>query len=786
MRLSDHIIADYALLEMRGVRLWNLSASDMVAGAVADTDQQPRTVLGNGSGTILGSAHTGLAAFHTGEATAQFFDGTAWRRTSRPYRSGTSFPDFTVTTGNLLRGVSGVMDEVAPSAIPLSSFGAAAADVSLGGFKITSLADPVSSTDAASKQYVDNVAQGIQPKAPAALASTQALPSCVYDGAAGTLEASAAGSALNPSDIDASPGGVTLTAGAEGTGTRVLIKNQATSYQNGIYRLSTQGSVGVKWKLTRVADSDIDAELRSAYLTITGGSQSGTSWVQQTPTSGYAINPGSGTIVFVLFQSSSVYSAGNGIDITGSTISAKIGGATTWTANRPVVTGASNTLSTVATSVTRSPFWFDGSAMAFGAYGFPSTVAAGDILYASSSSLLAPVANKAASRVLVTDGSSIPTWSSDLPAATTIGGKTPFFTTDLIPIGKGGTGKDHSTSGEGAVLYKVDTQFVASLTTPVVGAVPICTRAPSSGISAIIDMVNIFGRLNSWTVQQTFLVGSGSTAIAVGRSGDTNARFSIDNDGPSGGSRMTFGIGSSAPDVGIRRESAYTLGIFASDVNNSASLQLQANQTVSGTGRWRASIVEVDKGGTGSDGSGWAVGSMIYKAFDGKFTAMGGTNASGKFPVSSLIGVNWSAYTLPSAATAGDLWYASDSSTITALAKPGSDAYVLGLSSGIPSWKPLGSTSGTGTNGSGGLAGVARKWSTRYNGTGALSRSVTFNHGLGTRDVVANARRTNSADTLNPSEIFVTRVDVVDTNQVRVWFAQTPTASDDFVITVVG
>ena len=58
-------------------------------------------------------------------------------------------------------------------------------------------------------------------------------------------------------------------------GMRVLVKNQASTFQNGNYSVTTVGSTAAAWVLTRATDSDSNAELGGAIVSVDRGTSGG-------------------------------------------------------------------------------------------------------------------------------------------------------------------------------------------------------------------------------------------------------------------------------------------------------------------------------------------------------------------------------------------------------------------------------------------------------------------------------------------------------------------------------
>ena len=155
---------------------------------------------------------------------------------------------------------------------------------------VTLAADPSNALEAATKQYVDAATAGlnVHESVDAATTANITLASAVENG--DTLD------------------GVTLA-----TGNRILVKNQTTKSENGIYVVAASGAP------TRAADYNSAGEVDAGdFIFVEAGTTNGkTGWVQTNTVT----TVGTDNIEFTQFSGAGTYVAGTNIDLTGNTFS---------------------------------------------------------------------------------------------------------------------------------------------------------------------------------------------------------------------------------------------------------------------------------------------------------------------------------------------------------------------------------------------------------------------------------------------------------------------------------
>jgi hypothetical protein len=262
------------------------------------------TVLGEDASTT----NKGVASFDTNN-----FSVTAGAVSAKTITLGSS----TLTLGSTTTSIAGVTELTVDNLnfngntitstdtngdIILSPNGTGKVDVS--GSILTGLNEPVNPTDAATKNYVDVVSQGLHVHEAAHCATTDTL--AVLSGGTvtynnGTL---GVGATLTLSAGLAAIDGHTLT-----NGDRILVKNQVNQAHNGMY-VRTSATV-----LTRASDFDTAAQIGGGDFTfVENGTLYGSSgWVQTVE----VLTVGTDNVIWQQFSGTGTFTAGAGLTITG-------------------------------------------------------------------------------------------------------------------------------------------------------------------------------------------------------------------------------------------------------------------------------------------------------------------------------------------------------------------------------------------------------------------------------------------------------------------------------------
>tara|TARA_Y100000114_G_scaffold78402_1_gene72120 strand:+ start:6999 stop:8258 length:1260 start_codon:yes stop_codon:yes gene_type:complete len=207
---------------------------------------------------------------------------------------------------------------VAADLLKLNEFTAPDGAVSLNSQKITNLATPTADGDAASKSYVDGVAQGLDVKDSVKVATTANI----------TLS-----------------GTQTIDGVAVSADERVLVKNQSTASQNGLYLCKAS-----TWERTTDLAAGVDAA--GMFTFVEQGSTNADIGFVCTNNKGSAV-VASDNLAFSTFSSSGNVTAGDGLDKSGNELSVDLkanGGIVIESTEMAVDLGASSITGTLAVS----------------------------------------------------------------------------------------------------------------------------------------------------------------------------------------------------------------------------------------------------------------------------------------------------------------------------------------------------------------------------------------------------------------------------------------------------
>jgi hypothetical protein len=519
-----------------------------------------------------------------------------------------------------------------------------------GLVSVTLTQDPTLDLQAATKQYVDTVAStGIHFHQPVRVESPTNLNATYNNGTAGV------GATLTNAGTQAALvlDGVTVS-----VADRVLIYTQTTQTQNGIYVVTSVGSVSTNWVLTRSSDANTFVSASP-----TGLSEGSTFFVQQGTTGAgetYTCNTqgtivfGTTDITFAQISSAQIYSAGTGLTLSGTQFSltnpvaTTLGGtglATFGAANRAIFSSGTTTLTAgtlpVAAGGTGHTAYTDGQLLigksSDGSL-TQSTLTQGTGITISNGSGAITVTNSAPDQVVALTGG----------GTTTIGGSYPSFSISSADqyVGTvtsvGGTGTVNGLTLTGSIttsgsLTLGGTLSVDLATATVTGTLPVA----NGGTGATTSTGSVAVVLSTSPTLVTPVLGAASaTSIAngLGAVGTPSYTFTGDlNTGMWSPAADTLAFSTNGAEVGRFTATGYIEAVYADKVvalgntGTSKTINLNLGNVFTATLTGNCTFTLASSNANSSRGSSFTL-ILTNDATPGRSVAWSASGGSFKFP----------------------------------------------------------------------------------------------------------------------------------------------------------
>lgn len=301
---------------------------------------------------------------------------------------------------------------------------------------------PVSGTDGTNKAYVDSVAGGFNFIAETFAASTTAFTVTYNNGAAGV------GATLTNAGVQTT---FTVDGVMPTVAQRVLIKDQASTFQNGIYVVTNVGSGATNWVLTRATDYDEPSEINPGDLVpvSSGTVNAGTSWLQTATVTTIGTDP----IIFIPFTlnaGSFLLKADNLSDVNSVSDSRSNLGLTNVaiqnvTQHSVLVGGAADAITSLTVGTTGQVLIGSTAAdPSFASLGTNSGLTQHGVLLGQNNSAITAVTNGTTGQFLAAQTGADPQWSQ-VPLTSGV--------TGVLPIANGGTNASSMATVDGVVYY---------------------------------------------------------------------------------------------------------------------------------------------------------------------------------------------------------------------------------------------------------------------------------------------------------------------------------------------